>query len=352
MRALGKFSARIKWGLLVGLISVIGAAAFLGCSYEGKALQEKLEGKHKIVAYGVTDPQISAQQIIAQEKGYFKEEGLEVENRLVQSGGEIPALIKSGEAQVSFESPYTVVALAAEGVKVKIVAPLADIGNTQCVVARAGSGIVNGRDFEGKRIGMAEGSGILLAIRNMCYELKVDMDRITFVPLSPRDLLQAMESGTIDAMACWEPWVSTAQMNGGTFLFSGLHSNLGDRQGAVGWLSFYATMQITDEYLHEHTDDVKAMLRALEKATIFINEQPDEAAAIVAGKLNLEKDQVSSIMAKNHYSMDIDQHFRSTCEEMSSFMMKMGQLQDVPIFWDYVNLDYLRATDRSLVTIR
>ena len=62
MRALGKFSARIKWGLLVGLISVIGAAAFLGCSYEGKALQEKLEGKHKIVAYGVTDPQISAQQ--------------------------------------------------------------------------------------------------------------------------------------------------------------------------------------------------------------------------------------------------------------------------------------------------
>ena len=130
MRALGKFSARIKLVLLAGLISVIGAAAFLGCSYEGKALQEKLEGKHKIVAYGVTDPQISAQQIIAQEKGYFKEEGLEVENRLVQSGGEIPALIKSGEAQVSFESPYTVVALAAEGVKVKIVSPMANIGNT------------------------------------------------------------------------------------------------------------------------------------------------------------------------------------------------------------------------------
>ena len=57
-------------------------------------------------------------------------------------------------------------------------------------------------------------------------------------------------------------------------------------------------------------------------------------------------------MEKNHYSMAIDKHFKSACEEMSSFMLKMGQLQDVPIFWDYVNLDYLRVVDRSLVTIK
>ena len=210
----------------------------------------------------------------------------------------------------------------------------------------------NGTVFEGKRIGMAEGSGILLAIRNMCYELKVDMDRITFVPLSPRNQLQAMEAGSIDAMACWEPWISIAQANGGTLLFSGLNSYLGDKQGKVDWLSFYTTMQVSDEYLHEHTDEVKSMLRALEKATNFINESPDEAAAIIAGRLNLEKGQVRRIMVDNHYSMAIDQHFRSSCEEMSSFMMKVGQIKDVPTFWDYVNIDYLRATNRSLVTIK
>lgn len=124
----------MKWGLLTGLMVIISAVAFVGCSNSGKALQENFKFRHKIVAYGVMDPQISAQQIIAEKKGYFREEGLEVEIRLVQSGGEIPALIKSGEAQVSFESPYTVMPLAAEGVKVK-----------------------------------------------------VDMDRITFVSLSPRD---------------------------------------------------------------------------------------------------------------------------------------------------------------------
>ena len=352
MRIVGRLGMHTKLGLIAGLLTVICAVALVGCSDSGRALQDNFKSRHKIVAYGVIDPQISAQQIIAEEKGYFREEGLEVENRLVQSGGEIPELIRSGEAQVSFESPYTVLALATEGVKVKVVAPMADIGDTQCVVAGPGAGIVNSKDFEGKRIGMAEGSGILLAIRNMCYELKVDMDRITFVPLSPRNQLQAMETGSIDAMACWEPWISIAQANGGTLLFSGLNSYLGDKQGKVDWLSFYTTMQVSDEYLHEHTDEVKFMLRALEKATNFINESPDEAAAIIASRLNLEKGQVRRIMVDNYYSMAIDQHFRSSCEEMSSFMMKVGQIKDVPTFWDYVNIDYLRATNRSLVTIK
>ena len=352
MRTLGRAGMRMKWGLLTGLMVIISAVAFVGCSNSGKALQEIFKFRHKIVAYGVMDPQISAQQIIAEKKGYFREEGLEVENRLVQSGGEMPALIKSGEAQVSFESPYTVMTLVSEGVKVKVVAPMAGIADTQCVVARANSGIVNGKDLEDKRIGMADGSGILLALRNMCYELKVDMDRITFVPLSPRDQLQALEAGTIDAMACWEPWVSNAQAMGGTLLFSGLQSYLGDRQGEVNWLSFYTTMQVTDDYLHKHTEDIEAMLRALDKATVFINENPEEAAAIIAVELKLEKDQVRHIMKKNHYSMAIDKPFKSACEEMSSFMLKMGRLHDIPIFWDYVNIDYLRVVDRSLVTIK
>ena len=175
----------------------------------------------------------------------------------------MPPLIASGEAKVSFESPYTDIAVAAGGGKVKIVAPMADIGNTQCVVARKNAGIENGKDLEGKRIGIADGSGVLIAIRNMCYELKVDMNRINFVSLSPSQQLVALEAGDIDAMACWEPWVSRAQAQGGKLLFSGLKSYLGDKQGNVRWLSFYTTMQVTDDFLKERPEDVRAMLRAL-----------------------------------------------------------------------------------------
>lgn len=346
------FIPKLKKFLFTGIALSLSAMMLTGCGSEKTASQGGSSADKKIVAYGVIDPQISAQQIIADKKGYFKEEGLDVENKLVQSGGDISPLISGGEAQVSFESPYTDIAVAANGVPVKIVAPMADIGNTQCVVARKDSGIVNGKDLEGKKIGMAAGSGVLIAIRNMGKELHVDTNKINFVTLSPSDQLSAMEHGDIDAMACWEPWVSNGEKAGGKLLFSGLKSYLGDKQGDVSWLSFYTTMQVTDSFLKEHPEDVKAMLRALKKATKFIHEHPDEAAEIIAKEINLDKEQVKKIMEQNKYDMNFDDHFKASCEEMSSFMLEMKNISSNPAFKTYADPSALEAVDRSLVTVK
>lgn len=344
---------KLKKLLLAGLVLSFSAVILTGCGGDNakSSGQAATDGK-KIVAYGVIDPQISAQQIIADKKGYFKAEGLDVENKLVQSGGDISPLISGGEAQVSFESPYTDIAVAANGVPVKIVAPMADIGNTQCVVARKDSGIVNGKDLEGKKVGMAAGSGVMIAIRNMGKELNVDTSKINFVTLSPSDQIAAMEHGDIDAMACWEPWVSNAQKAGGKLLFSGLKSYLGDKQGDVSWLSFYTTMQVTDSFLKEHPAEVEAMLRALKKATVFINEHPDEAADIIAKEINLDKEQVKKIMSQNKYDMTFDEHFKSACQEMSSFMLEMKNIPNNPAFNSYADPSALKKADSSLVSVK
>ena len=90
-----------------------------GCGQDTSKEALKDTSSTEIVAYGVIDPQISAQQIIADKKGYFKEEGLNISNKFIQSGGDMSSLISGGSAQVSFESPYTDIALAANGVGIK-----------------------------------------------------------------------------------------------------------------------------------------------------------------------------------------------------------------------------------------
>lgn len=239
------------------MIAVVACAMTLtsviaGCGQDTSKEASKDTSSTEIVAYGVIDPQISAQQIIADKKGYFKEEGLNISNKFIQSGGDMSSLISGGSAQVSFESPYTDIALAANGVGIKIVAPMANIGNTQAVVAGKNANIVNGKDLEGKKVGIPAGAGVMIAIRNMCNELNVDINKIQFVTLSPSDAIAALEKGDIDAMACWEPWISNAQNNGGKLLFSGLKSYLGDKQGDVNWMNFYTTMQVSDTFLKEH----------------------------------------------------------------------------------------------------
>lgn len=339
------------------MIAVIACAMTLtsvmaGCGQDKSKEASKDASSTEIVAYGVIDPQISAQQIIADKKGYFKEEGLNVTNKFIQSGGDMSSLISGGSAQVSFESPYTDIALAANGVGVKIVAPMANIGNTQAVVARKNANIVNGKDLEGKKVGIPAGAGVMIAIRNMCNELNVDINKIQFVTLGPSDAIAALEKGDIDAMACWEPWISNAQNNGGKLLFSGLKSYLGDKQGDVNWMNFYTTMQVSDTFLKEHPEEVKAMLRALKKATDFINENPDEAAEIIAKEINLDTAQVKKIMSQNQYQMVYDDKFANSCGEIADFMKETNNISNKPDFGKYADSSILKSVDETLVTAK
>src|SRR4051812_27505578 len=57
-----------------------------------------------LTAFGVRDAQISAQQIIADKKGFFAEQGLTVTNKLIPSGPDIGPLIAGGSAPISFET--------------------------------------------------------------------------------------------------------------------------------------------------------------------------------------------------------------------------------------------------------
>lgn len=326
------------------------AAILTGCGSDTK--KDEVKSPEEIVAYGVIDPQISAQQIIADKKGYFKEEGLNITNKFIQSGGDMSSLISGGSAQVSFESPYTDIALAANGVGVKIVAPMANIGNTQAVVAGKNAAIVNSKDLEGKKIGIPAGAGVMVAIRNMCNEMNVDINKIQFVTLGPSDAIAALEKGDIDAMACWETWISNAQNNGGKLLFSGLKSYLGDKQGDVNWMNFYTTMQVTDTFLQQHPDDVKAMLRALKKATDFINENPDEAAEIIAKEINLDTAQVKKIMSQNQYAMTYDNKFVNSCGEIADFMKETNNIASKPDFTVYADSSVLKSVDETLVTAK
>ncbi|MCI2106637.1 MAG: ABC transporter substrate-binding protein [Intestinimonas sp.] len=303
-----------------------------------------------ITFYGVIDPQVSAQQIIADKMGYFKDEGLDVTCQYVQSGTDISPLIAGGTAQVSCETTYTDIPLAASGVGVKALAPVCNIGDTQCVVASAASNIKSSKDIEGKRIGMASGSGVLMAIKAMCQKLDVDFDSLEFVNLSPADQISAMASGDIDIMACWQPWVNNAVDAGGHILFSGMHSYLDDYTQSVDWLNFYSTVQVTDSFLADHPKECEAILRAMSKATDYINNNMEDAAGIIADQLQLEKNNVLSIMKMNVYDMSYTDAFADACDSMAKFMLEQGNIDSIPDLSAYTDSTPLKNAVPELVT--
>lgn len=357
-----KKSNLLKKMMCILTVSTMISASLFGCgssttqtssnSKDSKESTSTSGGLFEVDAYGELDPQVSAQQIIADKLGYFKEEGLKVNNKLMTGPDQNAPLVASGTASICFGSIYNNIAVAANGVKVKVIAPLANAAGTQSVIARPGLDITSAKDLEGKKIGMTSGAGVLIAIRNMCNELGVDINKINFVNLQASEQLSALEKGDIDAMAVWEPWVGKAQNIGGKLLFSGTTSNLPEKQGNVHWIDFYMTVQATESFYNEHPKELQNFLSALNKATKYINENPEEAAKIVATEINIDPKDCLRIMKNNVYSMKFDDQFVSGTNTMANFMLDMKNINKVPDFSGYTDTKLLSSVDPSLVATK
>ena len=88
--------------------------------------------------WGVKDPNISSQLILAKKMGYFEKEGLNVSYRLLPSGTIMPReILRAPIKPLAWtQTVITTLILREQKLDVKIIAPLADISSTQQVIIR------------------------------------------------------------------------------------------------------------------------------------------------------------------------------------------------------------------------
>src|SRR5882672_1760428 len=113
--------------------------------------QDKLE-QTTVDIVATRDTQVGAQLAIADALGYFKDEGLTVTPKWVQSGDDVVQLLGSGAVPVGCASTFGATLLAAQKIPIRAIAGLADIGGTQGFVLGPGVKLANPRELEGKKL--------------------------------------------------------------------------------------------------------------------------------------------------------------------------------------------------------
>lgn len=343
------------------LAVILSAFSFAGCSNQNakessasssQASSTSSAKVTSVVALGEYDPQISGQQIIAKEKGYFTEEGLDVDLKLLTDPSVSTSMVASGEAQFYSISNYQAIDLVDKGSEVDLLAPVVNAGNTQVVVAGPKFKVKSAKDLEGKKMGYTNGAGVIVAVKNMCKSLGVDFNKIKLVNLQASDMLAALQREDIDFFAAWEPWGIKAEAFGGKVLFTGTKSYLPEKTGDVNWLNFIVSVDASKKYVQENPEACKAYLKAMIKATDYINNHTEDAAAIIAKQINLDKDTCLKIMKKNVYKVGYDNTFKSSSDELASYMKESGLNTTLVKFDQYTNTDILKSIDSSLVTIK
>ncbi|SHK50358.1 ABC transporter substrate-binding protein [Desulforamulus aeronauticus] len=237
---------------------------------------------------------------VAKDKGFFKEQGLEVE--IVQPGEGTTAdqLVAAGKADfgISYQENVT----QARAVDIPLVSVAAVIQhNTSAFASLKGAGITSPKDFAGKRYG-GWGAPVEEAVIKAVMEKEgADPAKVQNITLGVTDFFTS-----IGRDADFE-WIYYG-LDGVEAQRRGIELNLIMLKDLDPALDYYTPVLVTNEqHVQEQPELVKKFLAAVSKGYQFSIDNPAEAAAILlknAPEINAELVQASQAWVSQKYQDD------------------------------------------------
>lgn len=343
--------AQVRWQRSVwigGLLAAVLAVSGVGAGPAGGAPPER----KKLDIHTARDAQLASQLVIAKERGYFREEGLEVEIKYFTAGSEIPPGMAAGSIVMASAGAPNAIALAANNFPMRVIAQIADISGAQGIVVRPS--IRTPKELEGKRLGIVKAGPALDLFGKFSRAYGVDQSKITMANMLPPDLLTAFVKGDIDAYAVWEPYLTRGEQAGGKLLHTGTYSYIPGAEGPKRIFSMACVLFTLESFVKDNPNTTLAMLRGLWKAQHFL-ENPvnrETVLEILTGPLNIPKPDLQKIMGRNRYQMAIDQALLDSMDSQTEFLHRAGFLRSAPKARSYVEPRFLRQVNPELVKIQ
>lgn len=209
---------------------------------------------------------------VAQEVGFFKQEGLDVGFLYSQGGFLAIQLVAAGKADITSNTVEPLMLGYSKGIRAKAFYRY----NTRFLFyigVPVDSPIQTVADLRGKRIGaFSMGSAIVPVVRSQLKLAGVPPEQITILPVGIGDqAAAALSSGKVDVLAMWDPAFAALETSGLKFRYL-YHPVLKD----VGNAGYFAS----DSFLKANPDAVRGFARAVAKGTVFAMANPEAAVRI------------------------------------------------------------------------
>ena len=277
----------------------------------------------------VSSGPVSLPIYVAQARGFFKDEGVELRLRDCASGRECYQWLADGQVDLATAAEL---ALATGGVGQRELAIIATISTSSYqikVVARRSAKIAEAPQIRGKRIGTVPGSSAQYFLDNWLVYNDIDPRSVTIVGLAPDRLGPALQARAVDAVAVWEPLAASAALalGGDAVTFSSprvytQHFNL------------VASRRVREQ----RADDLARLLRALLRAQRAIQADPDAARALLAERLHLPPQVATAALDNEDYRVRLDQSLVTTMQSQARWAAGNAGVA-------HAGMDVLRAID-------
>lgn len=222
-------------------------------------------------------------QFVAEENGYYAEEGINIDEKFLQVATDVNTALASDRLDVAWTAIPDMVVMAGEDPSLRVIAVSDYSDGADGILAK---GVSSPADLAGKTIAWEELPLQALLLEAYLKDSNISLNDLDLKVMPAAEAATAFAAGQVDVAVTFEPWLTTAVKEGdGEVVFSSVGTNL-IAGGLVG----------KAETIADRKEDLDAYFRALEKGFAFYESNPDEAIEIVAAKLNLAPEELPPIL--------------------------------------------------------
>lgn len=245
------------------LVMMMAAVLVLSALVAGCGSQHAEKKELQGIAIGLMPDIDSVPIIIAEEKGYFAEEGLKVDIQKFKSAMDRDAALQSGNLDGAISDMLAVAFAKAGGFDVKVTSYT---DGTYKLIAGKGDGDVKPQDLAGKDVAVSKNTIIEYVTDRIMASQNMPEDSINkvVIPQIPTRL-EMLQSGKLAAATLPEPMGSIAIANGCRFVTDS--EEMGVNPGV---------MMFTAKAVSDKKAELQAFYRAYNKAVNYLNEHPQD----------------------------------------------------------------------------
>lgn len=325
--------------MALGLVAAVVALAI----WATRDPATKISGPPAKIRLGTIPAELSALIWIAEDRGYFLENGLDVTTSVYEAGAIAIKDFRADKLDMITAGEFVFVVNSFHRHDMKIIATI-DGYDSLKVIARNDRGIERLSDLKGKRVGVLKGSQAEFCLARLLVLNGISSQDVQVVDLSPTQQISAIENGTIDAALAWEPYAQK------------LKDVLGGK--AIGFpaqsgMELYWTLICREHMIKTRPLVLQRFLAALIQAEEFLAAKPAESKVITAKRLGSEMAYMDSIWKDNRFRVLLPQGLLLTMEDQARWLKSSGviNISETPDFLDFVYFHGLENLKPEAVTM-
>lgn len=224
---------------------------------------------------------------VAKEKGFLKDAGLNVRETEMESTNLMVQALAGGQAD--FNPTASVGALYsaeqnAPGMFKFLYVTIQEKGKANdAFIVKKNSPFTSLKDLKGKKVAAPPGATSLIILKLIFADIGLDSQRdISLQELEPRDQLQALASGQVDALFAFEPLITLGDEKGISRVLETdpMETHVMNPIPIAGGV-------VTEKFARERPETLRRLQQAMERSIDYIRQHEEESRSILAKAINM-----------------------------------------------------------------